>query len=229
MPSRGHHLLGDRQTTDCPTAANGAVCNNKGVCASRGSSAGECECHAAMGYSGDTCEQCAPGFVLFSGACHRVVGPTCTDGMHNGDEAGTDCGGTCPDTCPSPVVGPTCTDGMQNGDEAGTDCGGTCPDSCTSPATTAVGRVMLIAVGCAAMVAFVVVCWCYFHNTSKTSPDQPLPPTLGHGKRTFPPQQGKTPGTRALFMAVHSTVVALGAHVESAPCATLQSQRSCGT
>ena len=29
-------------------------------------------------------------------------GPTCTDGIQNGDETGVDCGGTCPNTCPLP-------------------------------------------------------------------------------------------------------------------------------
>ncbi len=47
-------------------------------------------------------------------------GPTCTDGIQNGNETGVDCGG--PD-CPAC---PTCTDGIQNGDETGVDCGGSC-------------------------------------------------------------------------------------------------------
>ncbi len=49
-------------------------------------------------------------------------GPTCTDGIQNGDETGVDCGGSC-DPC---TVDPTCTDGIQNGDETGVDCGGSC-------------------------------------------------------------------------------------------------------
>jgi len=49
-------------------------------------------------------------------------GPTCTDGVQNGNETGVDCGG--PD-CPAC---PTCTDGVQNGNETGVDCGGPdCP------------------------------------------------------------------------------------------------------
>ena len=53
-------------------------------------------------------------------------GPTCDDGMQNGDEEGVDCGGSsCP---PCMGGGPTCDDGMQNGDEEGVDCGGSsCP------------------------------------------------------------------------------------------------------
>jgi hypothetical protein len=49
-------------------------------------------------------------------------GPTCTDGVQNGNETGVDCGGSCPNACP------TCTDGIQNGNETGIDCGGPdCP------------------------------------------------------------------------------------------------------
>jgi len=50
-------------------------------------------------------------------------GPTCSDGIQNGNETGVDCGGSCP-ACP------TCTDGIQNGDEEGVDCGGSCPNEC---------------------------------------------------------------------------------------------------
>lgn len=49
-------------------------------------------------------------------------GPTCTDGIQNGDETGVDCGGSCSPCVPDP----TCTDGIQNGDETGIDCGGSC-------------------------------------------------------------------------------------------------------
>ncbi|MDF1696117.1 MAG: zinc-dependent metalloprotease [Saprospiraceae bacterium] len=49
-------------------------------------------------------------------------GPTCTDGVQNGNETGVDCGG--PD-CPAC---PTCNDGVQNGNETDVDCGGPdCP------------------------------------------------------------------------------------------------------
>ena len=46
------------------------------------------------------------------------MGPTCTDGIMNGNETGVDCGG--PDCGPCP----TCDDGVQNGLETGVDCGG---------------------------------------------------------------------------------------------------------
>ena len=81
-----------------------------------------------------------------SGACGASSGPTCTDGIQNGNETGVDCGGTCP-ACPTctdgvqngnetgvdcggscaPCSGSTCTDGVQNGNETGVDCGGSCP------------------------------------------------------------------------------------------------------
>lgn len=48
-------------------------------------------------------------------------GPTCDDGVQNGDETGVDCGGSACPACP------TCDDGVQNGDETGVDCGGSCP------------------------------------------------------------------------------------------------------
>lgn len=56
-------------------------------------------------------------------------GPTCKDGVQNGDETGVDCGGSCPPCRP----GPTCHDGEQNGDEEGVDCGGSCPDCPSEP------------------------------------------------------------------------------------------------
>ena len=57
-------------------------------------------------------------------------GPTCSDGIQNGDETGVDCGGsTCP-ACP-----PTCDDGIQNGDEEGVDCGGSSCPPCAGSTT----------------------------------------------------------------------------------------------
>jgi hypothetical protein len=54
--------------------------------------------------------------------CASGSGPSCTDGIQNGQETGVDCGGP---NCPAC---PTCTDGIQNGQETGIDCGGpTCP------------------------------------------------------------------------------------------------------
>ena len=65
------------------------------------------------------------GWVATVSASATGGGPTCDDGMQNGDETGVDCGGA---TCPPCMSGPTCDDGMQNGDEEGVDCGGSsCP------------------------------------------------------------------------------------------------------
>lgn len=76
----------------------------------------------------------------------RCAVPSCTDGVRNGLETGTDCGGpTCPacdpgdgcalgSDCESGICAPsmectasTCSDGVVNGDEVGVDCGGSCP------------------------------------------------------------------------------------------------------
>ncbi len=64
--------------------------------------------------------------LLSSTACGggNPPGPSCTDGVQNGNETGVDCGGDC-DPCDNPP-GPTCDDGVQNGNETGVDCGGDC-------------------------------------------------------------------------------------------------------
>jgi hypothetical protein len=77
----------------------------------------------------------ADGSVIASGASFAfssatpfclegAEGPTCIDGIQNGNETGIDCGG--PDCLP--CQGATCSDGIQNGNETGVDCGGPdCP------------------------------------------------------------------------------------------------------
>jgi len=62
-----------------------------------------------------------------------TTGPTCDDGIQNGDEEGVDCGGSNCDPC---VVPPTCDDGIQNGDEDGVDCGGSNCAPCSTPGET---------------------------------------------------------------------------------------------
>jgi hypothetical protein len=49
---------------------------------------------------------------IFPGTINQGTGggPSCNDGIQNGDETGVDCGGSC-DPCT------TCNDGVQNGDE----------------------------------------------------------------------------------------------------------------
>jgi len=87
---------------------------------------------------------CAPVEVSMDAAGLDATAPTCTDGLHNGDETDVDCGGPCPacgvgglclaDTdCESQWCNsggrchpPSCRDGRRNGDEVGVDCGGSC-------------------------------------------------------------------------------------------------------
>jgi PKD repeat protein len=57
------------------------------------------------------------------------TGPSCNDGIQNGDETGVDCGGSCTTPCQPE---PTCNDGIQNGNETGIDCGGSCTPCGTS-------------------------------------------------------------------------------------------------
>jgi len=83
----------------------------------------------------------ATGSVLASGSNYNFIqttsicldnggGPTCNDGIQNGDEEGIDCGGS---NCP-PCSQPSCSDGIQNGDEQGVDCGGSfCPPCGPTP------------------------------------------------------------------------------------------------
>ena len=61
-------------------------------------------------------------------------GPTCNDGVQNGQETGVDCGGPDCDPCPPPP--PTCNDGIQNGQETGVDCGGPDCDPCNTGCST---------------------------------------------------------------------------------------------
>ena len=66
--------------------------------------------------------------VVIEGCDGSGGGPTCTDGIMNGNETGIDCGGPDCTACDS------CTDGIMNGNETGIDCGGPdCPacDTCT--------------------------------------------------------------------------------------------------
>jgi hypothetical protein len=82
-------------------------------------------------------------------------GPTCSDGIKNGNESGVDCGGSCPKCgtgqgcqesgdcasgfCQGNVCKvPTCSDSVKNGSESDVDCGGSCPrcpntKRCTGP------------------------------------------------------------------------------------------------
>jgi len=54
------------------------------------------------------------------------IGPSCYDGIKNGDEIGVDCGGSCPASCPSNVTDWTnhCDNGYRDYWESDVDCGG---------------------------------------------------------------------------------------------------------
>jgi hypothetical protein len=73
-------------------------------------------------------EQVASSYVTF-----RVKAPngSCSDGVINQDESGTDCGGVC---APCQTALGSCMDGMRNQDEKGIDCGGVC-EPCETIAT----------------------------------------------------------------------------------------------
>ena len=73
--------------------------------------------------------------LLSSPACGNAGGPSCYDGIQNGQETGVDCGG--PDCPPCP----TCNDGIQNGNETGVDCGG--PDCPACPCTNVTVNITL--------------------------------------------------------------------------------------
>ncbi|MEL6140972.1 MAG: cohesin domain-containing protein, partial [Bacteroidota bacterium] len=67
-------------------------------------------------------------------------GPTCDDGIQNGQETGVDCGGPACPACP------TCFDGIQNGDETGIDCGGSCQPCDTNPTCEANGTDLTVCI-----------------------------------------------------------------------------------
>lgn len=90
-----------------PASVNGSSCSAHGSCMF---GTGVCLCNT--GYAGDQCDQCAPGYLPLgpAGACVFVPGPSCSDGLLNGDEDGVDCGGTiCLAGCGAIAVSPTPT------------------------------------------------------------------------------------------------------------------------
>ena len=67
--------------------------------------------------------------VLVLGGCRSlvpVIESSCSDGVQNGEETGTDCGGPVCGACS--VTAPTCSDGVLNQRESDVDCGGECSD-----------------------------------------------------------------------------------------------------
>ncbi|MFO0757186.1 MAG: hypothetical protein U0359_11895 [Byssovorax sp.] len=162
----GHRL----RRPDLPKCVNGKTCGAAADCQSNNCANGVCaaagNCNDGMKNGSETdidcggaaCPKCVNGKACAgssdcqSGSCANgmcaAVGPTCTDGMKNGNETDVDCGGgTCTKcangkTCSAntdclsagcvggvcSVVAATCSDGLKNGNESDVDCGGpTCP------------------------------------------------------------------------------------------------------
>lgn len=111
---------------------------------------------------GQDCPPCGVGDdCLIHSDCQSLVcsitdpgtcqAPTCSDGVHNGNESDIDCGGGCtgcetgemcgsPGDCASFVCAglicsePSCGDGVVNGTESDVDCGGSCSGCATGKA-----------------------------------------------------------------------------------------------
>ena len=146
------HLLGSRHTHACVwngnnTAIDGCSGSTEGTCAlppNPGENQGTIMsyCYNSIGLDFNEGFHPQPAAVIqntiLNASCLMSggnSGPTCFDGVQNGDETGVDCGGSC-NACPPD---PTCTDGIQNGNETGVDCGGSCdacpPVSCDTPSS----------------------------------------------------------------------------------------------
>lgn len=177
-------LNGDETDVDCgggtcPRCGDGSACTTRTDCESRicPRSSGTCSratCsdrvrnadETGVDCGGSTCPACDDGvgcaadIDCMSGVCSpaaRVcLGPSCSDGVVNGDEIAVDCGGSCPGCgegspcsagadCSSMVcalescAAPSCTDGVLNGDETDVDCGGPVCRSCSSGKACVVG------------------------------------------------------------------------------------------
>ena len=110
---------------------------------------------------GESCladSDCASGN-CDAGSCAPAGGPTCDDGVQNGDETDVDCGGPDCDPCADgescaddsdcasgncdagscAAVAATCDDGELNGDETDVDCGGPDCDPCADGASCNTG------------------------------------------------------------------------------------------
>ncbi len=111
------HLFGSRHTHACVwngnnTAIDGCAGQTEGSCSLPGSPSGGgtimSYCHFTTGISFNNGFGSQPGNVIrnrVAGAsCLAATcggsGPTCNDGVQNGDETGVDCGGSCP-ACPT--------------------------------------------------------------------------------------------------------------------------------
>jgi len=136
------HLLGSRHTHACVwngnnTAIDGCSGGVEGGCAlpppaaqNEGTIMSYCYNNYGLDFSEGFHPQPAAVIqnVILAATCLMSDGgnngPTCSDGIQNGDETGVDCGGSSCAPCAS------CSDGVQNGDETGIDCGGSCANTC---------------------------------------------------------------------------------------------------
>jgi cysteine-rich repeat protein len=159
----GNGALDSGEECDDGNTVNDDVCSNACVQArctdgvrNQGETATDCggPCSACV-VCGDGVvegtEQCDDGNAVNNDTCSNAcVTATCSDGVRNQGEMGTDCGGPCSacvacgdgvvtgteqcddgnavnnDTCSNACVTATCSDGLQNQGETGTDCGGPC-------------------------------------------------------------------------------------------------------
>ncbi|MDF1566083.1 MAG: hypothetical protein P1V51_23820, partial [Deltaproteobacteria bacterium] len=163
-----------RQNDDCASGTcSSQVCTTPASCTDGVKNGDESDADCGGAVSG--CPGCADGTPCQSeadcqsGVCDpsssACAAPSCTDGVRNGDETGTDCGGdlcgTCTQSqgcasgsdCASGVCDPvtslcaaaTCADGVQNQGELSVDCAGpNCPlcsdgTACTDPGICASG------------------------------------------------------------------------------------------
>jgi hypothetical protein len=157
----GGRCKADFMTAFCVECLEGNDCSIlSNVCQGNTCSPGTCENgikdlnETSADCGGSDCGPCVAGSACKSGSdcisgnCKadtgKCVPPTCTDGIHNGSEAGIDCAGDCDalcnsgDTCRKDAncesgichlgkcQAPQCDDNKQNGTETGIDCGGDC-------------------------------------------------------------------------------------------------------
>ncbi len=145
---------GCSSAADCPTSdpCKTSACVNHACQASTVSAGTMCKGQPGVCDPTGACVTCftsgskAVGCTGAGDYCFMDACASCTDGMKDGDETGTDCGGThcskgcglgqaCQSVadCASPATECTsgkctaCADKMKDGDETDVDCGGSCP------------------------------------------------------------------------------------------------------
>ncbi len=148
--SSGVDASGSSSGADASGSSSGADAGGDGGDAAQAPETGAPPCSpgCTTGQSCNVAGDCASR-VCTGGTCQA---PTCSDGVENGLETGTDCGGPfCPACPPGQGCGqpsdctsfvckvgvcqaPTCSDGIQNGKETDVDCGGPACNPCSNGA-----------------------------------------------------------------------------------------------